>query len=68
MAPILSLLRSMAERGITRKATYYYGARAAQDLCFEEELRALEQDAARLPLRAGAVRAGRGRRGTARSA
>src|SRR6201982_2330500 len=27
MAPILSLLRSMAERGITRKATYYYGAR-----------------------------------------
>ena len=28
MAPILSLLRSMAERGITRKATYYYGARS----------------------------------------
>ncbi len=27
MAPILSLLRSMAERGIRRKATYYYGAR-----------------------------------------
>ena len=43
MAPILSLLRSMAERGIRRKATYYYGARRRRDLCFEEELRALEQ-------------------------
>jgi propane monooxygenase reductase component len=43
MAPILSLLRSMAERGITRKATYYYGARRRRDLCFEEELRELEK-------------------------
>jgi propane monooxygenase reductase component len=43
MAPILSLLRSMAERGITRRATYYYGARRRRDLCFEDELRALEQ-------------------------
>jgi propane monooxygenase reductase subunit len=43
MAPILALLRSMAERGITRKATYYYGARRRRDLCFEEELRGLEQ-------------------------
>ena len=43
MAPILSLLRSMAERGITRKATYYYGARGRRDLCFEKELRALEE-------------------------
>src|SRR6478609_3362675 len=42
MAPILSLLRSMAERGIGRKATYYYGARGRRDLCFEEELRGLE--------------------------
>ena len=42
MAPILSLLRSMAERGLTRKATYYYGARSRRDLCFEDELRALE--------------------------
>ena len=42
MAPILSLLRSMADRGLTRKATYYYGARGRRDLCFEEELRALE--------------------------
>jgi len=43
MAPILALLRSMSERGIKRKATYYYGARRRRDLCFEDELRALEQ-------------------------
>ncbi|MFN0283262.1 MAG: NADH:ubiquinone reductase (Na(+)-transporting) subunit F [Kineosporiaceae bacterium] len=42
MAPILSLLRSMAERGDERKATFYYGARTARDLCFEDELRAME--------------------------
>jgi propane monooxygenase reductase subunit len=46
MAPILSLLRSMAERGIERKAVYYYGARRRRDLCFEDELRDLER---RLP-------------------
>jgi propane monooxygenase reductase subunit len=43
MAPILSLLRSMGERGIQRHATYYYGARRRTDLCFEDELRALEE-------------------------
>jgi propane monooxygenase reductase subunit len=43
MAPILSLLRSMAERGIERQATYYYGARGRRDLCFEAELRQLEE-------------------------
>jgi len=43
MAPILALLRSMAERGINRKATYYYGARGRRDLCFERELRGLEE-------------------------
>ncbi|HEY6278852.1 MAG TPA: 2Fe-2S iron-sulfur cluster binding domain-containing protein [Streptosporangiaceae bacterium] len=47
MAPILSLLRSMAERGIGRRATYYYGARRRRDLCFEDELHALEQALAR---------------------
>ncbi|MFC5995633.1 FAD-binding oxidoreductase [Pseudonocardia hispaniensis] len=46
MAPILGLLRSMAERGVERKATFYYGARGMRDLCFEKELRALEE---RLP-------------------
>ncbi|MEU4286772.1 2Fe-2S iron-sulfur cluster binding domain-containing protein [Kribbella sp. NPDC026596] len=43
MAPILSLLRSMAERGIDRPTTFYYGARTQRDLCFEDELRGLEQ-------------------------
>ncbi len=43
MAPILSLLRSMAERGIDRKAVFYYGARRRGDLCFEDELRSLER-------------------------
>jgi propane monooxygenase reductase component len=42
LAPILCLLRSMAERGIDRKATFYYGARTQRDLCMEAELRALE--------------------------
>jgi propane monooxygenase reductase component len=43
MAPILSVLRSLVERGITRQATYYYGARRRQDLCFDKELRALAE-------------------------
>jgi propane monooxygenase reductase subunit len=46
MAPVLGLLRSMAERGVERKATFYYGARAVRDLCFEKELAGL---AGRLP-------------------
>ena len=43
MAPILCLLRSLADNGSTRKATYYYGARGSHDLCFEQELKDLEQ-------------------------
>jgi propane monooxygenase reductase subunit len=43
MAPILALLRSMADRGIDRKATFYYGARRQRDLCFADELRKLEE-------------------------
>ena len=43
MAPILSVLRSLAERGSTRKATYYYGARRRRDLCFEKDLYALSE-------------------------
>jgi propane monooxygenase reductase subunit len=46
LAPILALLRSMAERGIERKAVFYYGARTAKDLCFVEEIEALRD---RLP-------------------
>ena len=38
MAPMLGLLRSMAERGVERKVTFYYGARTSADLCFTEEL------------------------------
>jgi propane monooxygenase reductase subunit len=43
LAPILALLRSMAERGIQRNATFYYGARRRRDLCFSDELMALEE-------------------------
>ncbi len=46
MAPILSLLRLMRERGDARRAVYYYGARTAADLCFVAEL---EELAATLP-------------------
>jgi len=42
MAPIMSLLRSMAERGTTRPATFYYGARTPDDLFALDELRRLE--------------------------
>jgi propane monooxygenase reductase component len=38
MAPILCLLRSMAELGVERPATYYYGARTPTDLFHLEEL------------------------------
>jgi propane monooxygenase reductase subunit len=46
MAPILALLRSLAERGESRQAVYYYGARGPKDLFHREELAELEQ---RLP-------------------
>jgi propane monooxygenase reductase subunit len=42
MAPILSLLRSMADQGIARPAVYYYGAREEQDLFHLEELAELQ--------------------------
>ena len=43
MAPILALLRALAERGTARDVVFYYGARTTRDLCFEDELRALER-------------------------
>jgi len=46
MAPLWSVLNSMAERGIERKATYYYGARTRKDLFYLERLQQLEE---RLP-------------------
>jgi propane monooxygenase reductase subunit len=42
MAPILALLRSMAEKGSTRQAVYYYGARGPKDLFHLQELAELE--------------------------
>ena len=46
MAPILCLLRSMAEAGVERPATYYYGARTKTDLFHLDELEELQS---RLP-------------------
>lgn len=46
MAPIWSLLNDMAERGIERRATYYYGARSRKDLFYLDQM---EELAARLP-------------------
>ena len=43
MAPILALLRALAERGSGRDIVFYYGARTARDLCFEDELHELER-------------------------
>jgi propane monooxygenase reductase subunit len=36
-------LVSMAERGVERRVTFYYGARGARDLCFEKELVGLQE-------------------------
>jgi propane monooxygenase reductase component len=41
MAPLLALLRALAERQSTRDIVFYYGARGARDLCFAEELAGL---------------------------
>jgi propane monooxygenase reductase subunit len=46
MAPILCLLRSLHEQGISRPAVYYYGARREADLFHLDEL---ERLAAELP-------------------
>jgi propane monooxygenase reductase subunit len=43
MAPILALLRSMAEKGSERPAVYYYGARGPSDLFHLDELAELER-------------------------
>jgi Na+-transporting NADH:ubiquinone oxidoreductase subunit F len=44
MAPIRSILSSLAEKGMQRKATYFFGARSKKDLFYTEELRKLERD------------------------
>ena len=43
MAPLLALLRSMAERSLDRTVTFYYGARGRRDLCMEEEIAKLAE-------------------------
>jgi propane monooxygenase reductase subunit len=43
IAPLLALLRSMAERGVDRRVTFYYGARTRRDLCFQPELTKLAE-------------------------
>ena len=41
MAPILALLRHMTEKGIDRKATFYYGGRTTKDLFYLDEIQEL---------------------------
>lgn len=44
MAPIKSILYDMYEKGIQRKATYFFGARAVRDLFLVEEMREMEKN------------------------
>ncbi len=43
MAPIKSMLLDMERKGITRKASYFFGARSKRDLFLLEEMHALEE-------------------------
>ena len=61
MAPVLSLLRSMAEKGTERAATFYYGARTEDDLFALEEIERLGGELDGLQVRPGAL-GGRRRR------
>ncbi len=44
MAPIWSMLRDMKEKGINRKARYFFGAQTRRDLFLVDELRQLEKE------------------------
>jgi propane monooxygenase reductase subunit len=46
MAPLWSLLNTVAESGKSRNVTFYYGARSGRDLFYRDKLQALEE---RLP-------------------
>ena len=46
IAPLLSILRYMAQKGIERNATFYFGARRRKDLFYVDEIRELGE---RLP-------------------
>lgn len=43
MAPIMSILRHMADNNIDRKATFFFGARTTEDLYMMDQLRELEE-------------------------
>ena len=41
MAPLLSILRYIAQKGIERNVTFYFGARTRKDLFYLDEIREL---------------------------
>lgn len=50
LAPIMSILRYMAEEGIDREVSFYFGARTLKDLYMMDELRAIEATLPRFTL------------------
>ncbi len=44
MAPLKSILYDMREKGINRKATYFFGAKSKRDLFLLDEMKQLERD------------------------
>ncbi|MFU8779572.1 MAG: NADH:ubiquinone reductase (Na(+)-transporting) subunit F [Kiritimatiellia bacterium] len=44
MAPLKSILYDMREKGSTRKATYFFGAKSKRDLFLVDEMKQLETD------------------------
>ena len=46
MAPLKSILYDMREKGITRKARYFFGAKSKRDLFLLDEMKQLEKDLA----------------------
>ena len=58
MAPIFSLLRAMAERGLQRKATFFYGARTKEGSLLRARAAQAGAAATGLPVHTGPVRAG----------
>ncbi len=41
IAPVRAMLRDMAERGVNRRATFFFAARTAADLVYRDEIEAL---------------------------
>ena len=59
LAPVLALLRTMADRGIDRKCTFYYGVRTARGPVLRGRAARPRGAAARVPVRPRPVRARR---------